>query len=98
MWENALSTSPPAWDMPVFPAGVFEAAAVHADANGDMVGAAAVCHGAHMGLSADVAGVDADLGRTAFRRGDGKAVVKVDVRHERQRRTRRDCGKPLAAA
>ena len=50
-----------------------------------------------MGLAADVAGVDADLGRTAFRRGDGKAVVKVDVRHERQRRTRRDCSKPLCS-
>lgn len=63
----------------------FQTAAVHADANGDVPRAAGLDHGPHPLFPADVAGVDADLGRAVFRRADGKAVVKVDIRHQRQR-------------
>ena len=63
----------------------FQTAAVHADTDGDAPRAAGLDHGPHPVLPADVAGVDADLGRAVFRRADGKAVVKVDIRHQRQR-------------
>ena len=63
----------------------FQTAAVHADTDGNVPRAADLDHGPHPVLPADVAGVDADLGRAVFRRADGKAVVKVDIRHQRQR-------------
>ena len=62
---------------------LLQRAAVHADADGHLVRAAAVHDRLHTVLPADVAGVDADLVRAVLRRGDGKAVVKVNVRHER---------------
>ena len=63
----------------------FQTAAVHADTDGDAPRAAGLDHGPHPLFPADVAGVDADLGRAVFRRADGKTVVKVDIRHQRQR-------------
>ena len=62
---------------------LLQRAAVHADADGHLVRAAAVHDRLHAVLPADVAGVDADLVRAVLRSGDGKAVVKVNVRHER---------------
>ena len=72
-----------------------KASAVDADADGDLLFPARIHDRADALLSADVAGVDADLGGAALRCGDGKAVVKVDIRHQRQRRCRRDLGKAL---
>ena len=63
----------------------FQTAAVHADANGNVPRAAGLDHGPHPLFPADVAGVDADLGRAVFRRADGKTVIKVDIRDQRQR-------------
>ena len=36
--------------------------------------------------AADVAGIDAQLVDAVFRRGNGKAVVEVDIRHQRHGR------------
>ena len=49
-----------------------------------------VDHSADALRAADVAGVDANLGSTGLGRGDGEAVVKMDVRDERQGRLRAD--------
>ena len=61
-----------------------QAAAVDADADGDVLVLAHLHHGLDPILPADVAGVDADFGGTALRRQDGKLVVKMDVRHQGQ--------------
>ena len=43
--------------------------------------------------AADVSGVDADLGGAALGRGNGQAVVKMDIRHQGKGRFRRDLRK-----
>ena len=72
-----------------------QAAAVDADADGDMVGLAAVHHRPDVALTADVAGIDADLRRAPFGSGNGQTVIKMDVRHQRQRRFFRNGTKSL---
>ena len=47
-----------------------------------MMGAGAVRHPLHIGLAADVAGVDAQLRYAVLHGADGQAVIKMDVRHQ----------------
>ena len=59
----------------------FEAAAVHANADGDAFGTGLVHHGLHPLLAADVTRVDAQAGGAAVRGHQGQAVVEVDIGH-----------------
>ena len=66
--------------MPVFLQKVlFQAPAVDADADWNMVRPAAVGDRLDPVLRADVSGVDADFGSARLGSEDGKAVVKVNV-------------------
>ena len=80
---------PPAVGWPYFSSSRFSrTAAVDADADGDVPAPAGVRHGLDPVLAADVAGVDADLGRAALGTAAmARLVVKVDVRHQGQRTT-----------
>ena len=62
---------------------LFQAAAVHADADGDAPRPAGGHHLFHPLLRADVAGVDADLVRPGVERRQRGLVVKVDIGHDR---------------
>ena len=64
---------------------LFNGAGVHADAHRDAVLLQAVRQRAHVGLAADVAGIDAHLGDAVFDGTDGELVVEVDVGHQRHR-------------
>ena len=68
-------------------------AAVDADADGYVLVLAHLHHGLDPILTADVAGVDADFGRAALCRGDGKSVIKMDIRYEGQGRVLADVRK-----
>ena len=72
---------------------LFQAAAVDADADGHVLGVAGVGHSLNAVVAADVAGVDADFGRAALCRGDGKSVIKMDIRHQGQGRVLADVRK-----
>ena len=61
-----------------------EGAAVDADADGDMMGLAAVHHRLHSVGGADVARVDAELFAAVLHGGDGQPVIKMYVCHKRQ--------------
>ena len=74
---------------------LIQAAAVDADTDGNMVGLAAVHHRPDVAFAADVTGIDADLRRATFGSGNGQTVVKMDVRHQRQRRPLRNGAKGL---
>ena len=63
-----------------------QTAAVHADADRNMVRLAAVGDGLDPFLAPDVSGVDADFGSAVFRCLDGETVIKVNVGNERQGR------------
>ena len=60
---------------------------VHADANRDVVRLCRRRQFPDVRFAADVAGIDAQLVDAVFRRGNGKAVVEVDIRHQRHGRT-----------
>ena len=61
---------------------LFQAAAVDADADGDVLLLAGVHHRLHPVVVADVAGVDADLVYAHVGAGQRSAVVKVDICHD----------------
>ena len=61
---------------------LFQAAAVHTDADGDVLLLAGLHHGLDPVVVADVAGVDADLVHTNVGAGQRCLVVKVDIRHD----------------
>ena len=82
--------------MPVFlQKRLVKTSAVHTDADGDVPRTARIHHRAHAILAPDVAGVDADLCRAALGSQDRQTVVKMDVRHQRQRRIFADFGKAV---
>ena len=60
---------------------LFQAAAVDPDPDGDVPGLAGPDHFLHPAVVPDVAGVDADFVHTHRRAGQGRPVVKVDIRH-----------------
>ena len=62
-----------------------KAAAVDADADGNVALLADLHHSLHPIFTADIAGIDANFGRTALSGGNGQLIVKMDVRHQRQR-------------
>ena len=62
---------------------LFKRAAVHADADGNLVFTAGVYDRLDAVISPDVAGVDANFVRAARRRFDGETVVEMNVRDER---------------
>ena len=68
-------------------------AAVDADADGDVLVLAHLHHGLDPVFAADVAGVDADFGRAALRGGNGKLIIKMNVRHQGQGRVLADVRK-----
>ena len=59
--------------------------AVDADTDGDVFILAHIHHSLHPILAADIAGVDADLGGTAFGSGDGQLIIKMNIRNQGQR-------------
>ena len=61
-----------------------QAAAVDPDPDGNVLALAHLHHRLHPVFPANVAGVDADLRRAAFRCGNGQLVVKMNVRHQGQ--------------
>ena len=61
---------------------LFQTAAVHADADGNVLLLAGIHHRLHPVVVANVAGVDADLVHTHVRAGQSRLVVKVDVCHD----------------
>ena len=61
-----------------------QASTVDADANGDLPVLAHIHHRFDPVFTADVAGVDPDLGRAALRRRNGKPIIEVDIRHQRK--------------
>ena len=61
---------------------LFQAAAVDADADGDVLLLAGVHHGLHPVVVADVAGVDADLVHAHVGTGQRGLIVEMDVRHD----------------
>ena len=63
---------------------LFHRAGVYADADGNAVLAAGVCHHANPIRRADVAGVDADLIKARLHRSEGQPAIKVNIRHKRQ--------------
>jgi hypothetical protein len=75
-----------------------ERAAVHPDADGHPPVAALGGHGLDVLGLADVAGVEAQPLHTCFERGQGHAVLVVDVGDDRHRRSRHDAGQPSAAS
>ena len=68
----------------LFQQPLVQAAAVDTNADGDMPLLAHIHHSLHPILGTDVAGIDADLGRTALSGGNGQLVVKMDIRHQGQ--------------
>ena len=79
----------------LFEQALFQAAAVDADADGDAALPAGLGHLADIVRLADVAGVDADLVHVGLRRCERKAVVKVDVGHDRDGRGVHDLGQGI---
>ena len=67
-----------------------QTSAIHADTDRNVLLLADIDHSADALRAADVAGVDANFGSTGLGCGDGEAVVKMDVRDERQGRLRAD--------
>ena len=61
---------------------LFQAAAVHADADGDVLALAGVHHCLHAAVVANIAGVDANFVHTHVCTGQRGLIVKVDVRHD----------------
>ena len=62
---------------------LFQAAGVHADADGDVLGVAGPGHRAHIFVCTDVAGVDADLIHPRIHTGQRDFVIEMDVGHKR---------------
>ena len=60
---------------------LFQAAAVHANADGDVFGVAGIRDRFYTVIITDVAGVDANLIGTGIDGGKGGAIVKVDIGH-----------------
>ena len=73
-----------------------QAASVDADSNGDFFAFAYVRHGLDPVCSSDVSGIDANFRGAAFCGGDGQTVIKMNVRHQRQGRLRRDLREALS--
>ena len=65
--------------------GLLQRAAVHPDADGDILLAASVGHRLHPVFAADVARVDAHLVRSGGNGLQGQLVVEVDIHHQWQR-------------
>ena len=61
---------------------LFQTAAIHADADGNVLALTGIHHSLHPVIVADVAGVDADLVHTNVGAGQRCLVVKVDIRHD----------------
>ena len=59
---------------------------VHTDANRDVVRLCRRRQFPNVRFAADIAGIDAQLVDAVFRRGNGKAVVEMDIRHQRHGR------------
>ena len=76
----------------LFEQTLFQTAAIDADADRDAALPAGLSHLADIVRLADVAGVDADLVHARLRRCERKAVVKVDVSHDRDGRGAHDLG------
>ena len=72
---------------------LIQATAVDADPNGDISILADIHHSLDAVRAADIAGVDADLGRAAFSRGDGELIVEVNICNKRQTALFTDIGK-----
>ena len=64
---------------------LFQRTAVHAYPNRDISFTAGFNHRFHPIHRADISGVYPYLVDTSFRRRNGKAIVKVDIRHKRDR-------------
>ena len=79
----------------LFEQTLFQTAAVDANADGDAALPAGLGHLADIVRLADVAGVDADLVHAGLRRCERKAVVKVDVGHDRDGRGVHDLGQGI---
>ena len=60
---------------------LFQTAAIHADADGNVLALAGIHHSLHPVIVADVAGVDADLIHAHICAGQSRLVVKMDVCH-----------------
>ena len=65
---------------------LFQRAAIDANADGNMLFLAHVHHGLDPFFPTDIAGIDADFRSSPLCRGNGQPVVKVNIRHQRQRR------------
>ena len=82
------------WMAVLFQQLLVKAAAVDADANGDLPILADIHHSLYPVFPANVAGVDPDLRRAAFRSGNGQLIIKMNIRHQRQLRLFADFRKP----
>ena len=60
---------------------LFQTARIHTNANGHAVQAAGIGHGLYTVVTANVAGVDADLIHARFHTGQRRLIVKMDIRH-----------------
>lgn len=60
---------------------LFQTAAIHADADGNVLALTGIHHSLHPVIVADVAGVDADLIHAYICAGQSRLVVKMDVCH-----------------
>ena len=65
---------------------LIQTSAVHTDADGDVLLLARVHNRAHAPGIADIARIDTDFAGAGLSRGDGEAVIKMDIGHQRQRR------------
>ena len=63
---------------------LFQAASVHANADGNVLVFAHIHHSLYPILPADIAGIDSNLAGAAFCSGNGKTVVKMDIRNQGQ--------------
>ena len=75
----------------------FDAAGVHADADGHVMHPGAVGHPPHLLHAADVAGIDAHLGHAPFDSAHRQIGPVVDIRHQRHRRAVHDRRQHLEA-
>ena len=69
----------------LFQQPLVKAAAVDTDTDRDFPIFADIHNCFYSIFSADITGVDADLGSAAFRSSNGQLIVKVDIRNQRQR-------------
>ena len=76
-----------------FQKALIQATAVNANPDWNITLLANIHHSLHTVLTADIAGVNANLGRSALCCGNRKPIVKVDIRNQRQRRLRTNLAK-----